>query len=429
MKIKESKPCSLVEPLNFSAVPAASGSDSSSPKQLKFHDELIICGNSFTTSGLGISFWKTLQCLTHKTVTRRAWKDKHAQKFTNAFHQNKLVKALDKDIRYGGQQIGWCRLLCAPYKEQLAAMPEEDLQAEGGMCSSVAEFIKQYFPGNNILEVWVIRFEFFALNQVASTKTLEPLGVYSDSRIEANSNSATTLSDQSIHQAQLSGVHLCDPSTSTANSISLITSATDSIHQASLRSLGVYSPIHSRANSSFSITLRGESIHQASPAPHPSDKNDPVPFPTAITTDSIEAASVSASQEHQRVSGLYHRRDNQINTNTDLSLLPESIHQSSIPSLGVYPNDDNQSDSNTTNDLLATSIHQAPVVQGGSGLVYSFWKGESVVNHYRYKVKTNGKWQVKSVYIPVGKLPRVKEAIANKLSVTAIVVEVLGRNL
>ena len=429
MKIKESKPCSLVEPLNFSAVPAASGSDSSSPKQLKFHDELIICGNSFTTSGLGISFWKTLQCLTRKTVTRRAWKDKHAQKFTNAFHQNKLVKALDKDIRYGGKQIGWCRLLRAPYKEQLAAMPDEDLQAEGGICTSVAEFVKRYFKGDSSREVWVIRFEFVALNQVASTKTIEPLGVYSDSTIEANSNSATTLSGQSIHQAQLSGVRLCDSSTSTANSISLITLATESIHQASLTPLGVYSAIHNRANSSFSITLRGESIHQASPAPHPSYKNDPVPFPTAITTDSIEAASVSTSQEHQRVAPVYHRGDNQINTNTDLSLLPESIHQSSIPSLGVYPNDDNQSDSNTTNDSLAASIHQAPVVQGGSGLVYSFWKGESIVNHYRYKVKSNGKWQVKSVYIPVGKLPKVKEAIVNKLSVAAIVVEVLGRNL
>ena len=380
-------------------------------------------------SGLRISFGKTLQYLACKTVTRRSWKDSHAKKFINAFEQNKLIKALDKDIRYGGKQIGWCRLLCAPYKEQLAAMPEEDLQAEGGMCSSVAEFIKQYFQGNNILEVWVIRFEFVALNQVASTKTLEPLGVYSDSTIKANSNSTTTWSDQSIHQAQLFGVRLCDPSTSTANSISLITSATDSIHQASLTPLGVYSAIHNRANSSFSITLRGESIHQASYARHPSDKNNSVSFQTSITSDSIKAASVSASQEHQRVSGVYHRIDNPTNANTDISSLAESIHQSSISSLGVYPNDGNQSYSNAPNDSLAASIHQAPVIQGGSGLVYSFWKGESVVNHYRYKVKVNGKWQVKSVYIPVGKLPKVKEAITRKLSVTAIIIEILGRNL
>ena len=429
MKIKESKPCSLVEPLNFSAVPAASGSDSSSPKQLKFNDELIICGNSFTTSGLGISFGKTVPHLLHKTVTRRCWKDSHAKKFANAFHQNKLIKALDKDIRYGGKQIGWCRLLCAPYKEQLSAMPQADLAAEGGMCASLEQFIQRYFKGNTNLEVWVIRFEIVALNQVASTKTIKPLGVYSDSTIEFNSNSPITFSDMSIHQAQLSGFSLCDGFTSITNSTSLITSATDSIHQASFTLLGVYSAIDNKFNSSFSITLRGESIHQASSAPHLSDKNNPVPFQTPITTYSIKAASVSASQEHQRVSGVYHRGDNQINTNTDLSLLPESIHQSSIPSLGVYPNDDNQSDSSTTNDSLAASIHQAPVVQGGSGLVYSFWKGESIVNHYRYKVKTSGKWQVKSVYIPVGKLPKVKEAIANKLSVATIVVEVLGRKL
>jgi hypothetical protein len=96
---------------------------------------------------------------------------------------------------------------------------------------------------------------------------------------------------------------------------------------------------------------------------------------------------------------------------------------------GVYSSYGNQSYSNAPKDSLAENIHQAPVVQGGKGLVYSFWKGESIVNHYRYKVKVNGKWQVKSVYIPVGKLPKVKEAITRKLSVAAIVVEVLGRHL
>lgn len=108
-------------------------------------------------SGLVISFGKTLQYLLHKTVTRRAWKDGHAKKFTNAFDRNKLVKAFDKDRRYGGKQIGWCRLLRAPYKEQLSAMPDEDLIAEGGMCSTVEEFVKHYFKGNSSLEVWAER--------------------------------------------------------------------------------------------------------------------------------------------------------------------------------------------------------------------------------------------------------------------------------
>ena len=395
----------------------------------KLSESLISESPAPALSGLSISFGKTLQYLAGKTVTRRCWKDSHALKFTNAFHQNKLVKALDKDIRYGGKQIGWCRLLCAPYKEQLSAMPQNDLKAEGGMCDSIEQFIQRYFKGNSSLEVWVIRFEFVALDQVASTKTPHLLGVYSNSTLKANSNFAITLSDPSIHQAQLFGFRLCNGFPSTTNSSSLLTSATNSIHQALLTPLGVYSVIQNKVNSSFSITLTGESIHHASPTPHPSDKNNPVSFPTALTTNSIEMASVSASHEHQRIFGVYHSGDNQTNANTDIPLLADSIHQSSIPSLGVYSKESNQTDSNVTNDSRAESIHQVPVFQGGSGLVYSFWKGESIVNHYRYKVKINGKWQVKSVYIPVGKLPKVKEAIANNLSVTAIVIEVLGRNL
>jgi len=355
---------------------------------------------------LGISFGKTLDYLLHKTVTRRCWKDSHAQKFINAFHQNKLIKALDKDIRYGGKQIGWCRLLCAPYKERLAAMPEPDLEAEGGMCSSVTEFIQQYFKGNSSLEVWVIRFELVSLDRVASTNTPELLGVYSESALESDSNPILTSLINGIHQGQLSEFSLCENSASTTDSNSPITSATDSIHQASLIPLGVYSAIQNKANSRFSITSAENSIHQASPAPltsfslcsnnsHQSNSNDSVST-TDITTDSAD--SVSASLEHQ-----------------------------TLP--GVYPSNGHQSDSNATNDSVAESMHQTPVIQGGSGLVYSFWKGESIVNHYRYKVKVNGNWQVKSVYIPVGKLPKVKEAIANKLSVAAIVVEVLGRNL
>jgi hypothetical protein len=399
---------------------------STSPKLLESSIKNI---TEFALSGLGISFGKTLAYLPHKTATRRIWKDSHAQKFTNAFNQNKLIKALDRDIRYGGKQIGWCRLLCAPYKEKLAAMPDEDLQAEGEMCESVEQFIKQYFKGNSSLEVWVIRFEFMPLDRTASTKTTEMLGVYSDSITEGDSNCAITLSDQSIHQAQSSGSIVCSDSASTTNSNSPINSETDSIHQASLTPLGVYSTIQNKVNSSFSITLKGESIHQASPAPHPKDKNSAISFPTAITTNRIEASSVSASQEHQRVSGIYHDGDNPTNANTAISLLVESIHQSSIPSLGVYPNDANQSDSNAANDSLAESINQTTVVQGGSGLVYSFWKGESIVNHYRYKVKVNGKWKVRSIYIPVGKLPKVREAITNNVGVAAIVTGILGKKI
>lgn len=352
----------------------------------------------FALSGLGISFGKTLPYLTCKRVTRRSWKDSHAKKFINAFHLNKLVKAWDKDIRYGGKQIGWCRLICAPYKEQLAAMPDEDLQAEGGLCSSVAEFIQQYFKGNSSLEVWVIRFEFIELDRPAPTPTAESLGVYSDSETKTDSNSDITSLAESIHQAQLAPVLVSWDSDSTTNSNLSISSANNSIHQSSLALFGVYSKLELTHNSNSAIALSTQSIHQA-------------------------------LRNHRAVPGVYQNNGKQANTNTPISSPIESIHQSSTPSLGVYSSYGNQGNSNPTNDSVAEGIHQAPTVQGGSGLVYSFWKGESMVNHYRYKVKVNGKWKVKSIYIPVGKLPKVREAITNKLGVTAIVTEVLSRQL
>jgi len=418
-------------------------------------------------SGLRISFGKTLQYLTGKTVTRRSWKDSHAHKFIKAFEQNKLIKALDKDIRYGGKQIGWCRLLCAPYKEQLAAMPEADLQAEGGMCSSVGEFIKRYFKGNSSLEVWVIRFQFIELEQPAPAQTSPILGVYSNSGTKPNSNSALTSLAVSIHQTQLSdcgvyadsrsktnkyslipsainSIHQASFTTlgvyadsgSKTNKYSLLPSATKSIHQASFTTLGVYSAIPHKTNSYFPFSLSIDSIHQAlsEPSPSfsvysndskPSDSNDSV----HSTSESIELPSASASLEHQIIPGVYQNNGNEVNINTAISLPSDSIHQDCLSSFGVYSNNNNQTDTNVPNNSLAESIHQAQSVQGGSGLVYSFWKGESIVNHYRYKVKLNGKWKVKSVYIPVGKLPKVREAITNNLGVTAIVIEILGKKL
>ena len=260
----------------------------------KLSESSIENTTEFALSGLGISFWKTLHCLTHKTVTRRAWKDKHADKFINAFHQHKLVKALDKDIRYGGKQIGWCRLLCAPYKEQLAAMPDEDLQAEGGMCASVVEFIKQYFKGNSSQEVWVIRFEFVALNQVVSTHTADILGVYSDSETKADSNSDLTSLVESIHQAQLAPVIASFEPDSTTNSNLPLSPRKYSIHQTSLPSLGVYSILEHKTNSNFGITLSTQSIHQ-----------------TLL--------------KHQTFPGVYQNNDKQANTNTQI-LHPSQVY-------------------------------------------------------------------------------------------------------
>ncbi|MEG3863223.1 hypothetical protein [Microcoleus sp. herbarium12] len=341
-------------------------------------------------SGLAISFGKTLQYLPHKTVTRRTWKDSHAQKFVNAFHQNKLVKALDKDIHYGGKQIGWCRLLCAPYKEQLSFMPIADLAAEGGMCNSVESFINRYFKGNINLVVWVIRFEFIAL---------AVLDIGSKSANNAGSNSAITLPSESIHQVSALGFGVYSNAAIKASSNHSAASPTWSIHQTRLSGFGVYPNFENITNSNSPISLPGESIHQT-------------------------------SIEHQLRSNIYPNDRNQADTNTAIIYLPaDRIHQSSIDRLGVYHSAGNQRDINPPISPTDESIHQMPVVQGGSGLVYAFWQGESIVNHYRYKVKINGKWKVKSIYIPVWKLLKVKEAIANKLGVVAIVTEVLGREL
>jgi hypothetical protein len=246
-------------------------------------------------------------------------------------------------------------------------MPDADLLAEGGMCESVEAFIHQYFKGDGNLAVWVIRFEFIAADKQVKIPTLDSLGICSNSATKGDGNSTIISSIDSIHQAQLSAFGVYSAATNKTDRNSFITSATDSIHQVSLTPLGVYSAIQYKTNSNFPISLSIDSIHQG-------------------------------ELEHQIALGIYQINGNQINSNTAISFLVESIHQE-------------------------------PVLQGGNGLVYSFWKGESIVNHYRYKVKVNGKWKVRSIYIPVGKLPKVREAITNNVGVVMIVVEILGKKL
>lgn len=131
--------------------------------------------------GTPISFGYTAQYLDRKTQTRREWKDSHAAKFCNAYDraaaagQQLRVPAIDKAYHAGGKQIGWCLINCRPCKQRLWDMDlsNADLMAEGGMCRSVADFIRQYFPlpksavnlgfEEDLREVWVIQFQFTAL--------------------------------------------------------------------------------------------------------------------------------------------------------------------------------------------------------------------------------------------------------------------------
>jgi phage N-6-adenine-methyltransferase len=484
-------------------------------------------------SGLAISFGKTLQYLPDKTVTRRTWKDSHAQKFINAFKQHKLVKALDKDIRYGGKQIGWCRLVCAPYKEQLSAMPDGDLAAEGGMCSSVQEFIQQYFKGDSNLEVWVIRFQFIATLEVLDLEPaavldlpadfqsmvdsnypipspiesihqtpLTVFGVYSDSDKEANNNPSIPLPIESIHQAPsaeyqtILGVYpISQPHQSEQLALTQGTTAKSKGQSAKKNTDCWYTPSelvelvlqtlefidldpcadnrkHLPAKAHYTVADDGLTREWAGkvfmnppyscpgkwiaklqaefdsgrvteaialvPAATDTKWLSPLLSTQAICfwkgrikfLDTDYQPKLPARQSHVLVYwGAEPAKFKEVFQERGTIFIPEVTLSHCLLSTqdAIEPGD--VLNTNPAIPSATESIHQAPLIQGGNGLVYTFWKGESLVNHYRYKVKVNGKWKVRSVYIPVGKLPKVREAIANNLGVERIVVEILSGQL
>jgi len=106
-----------------------------------------------------ISFaWTTEALLAGlKTVTRRFWSDSYAEKFK----EGDRVQAWDKSPRFGGCKVAEIRLTCDPYKEKLAAMPEDDVAKEGGLWASKNEFINCMGGPNE--EPWVVRFELVAV--------------------------------------------------------------------------------------------------------------------------------------------------------------------------------------------------------------------------------------------------------------------------
>jgi len=76
-----------------------------------------------------------------KTVTRRDWADSYHDMWVRMWETERLVHdAYDNIPRAGGKKIGQVMLIHKPYKEKLSEMPLEDLDAEGGMCSSREEF-------------------------------------------------------------------------------------------------------------------------------------------------------------------------------------------------------------------------------------------------------------------------------------------------
>jgi len=94
----------------------------------------------------------------NKTVTRRSWSDSHLKMWQRLWEANRLVHdAWDNSPRAGGKRIGRFELTRKPYRERLADMPPSDLEAEGGMCSSLEEFCEMIRRSPNDY-VSVVRF-------------------------------------------------------------------------------------------------------------------------------------------------------------------------------------------------------------------------------------------------------------------------------
>ena len=99
-----------------------------------------------------------------KDTTRRTWKSRTLASWQKAWDEGRLEhQAVDRCLAYGGKRIGTIVLIERPKLEPLLEMPHADLLREGGMCSSVEEFIDTYFGGNGGQSVAVIRFLFTQL--------------------------------------------------------------------------------------------------------------------------------------------------------------------------------------------------------------------------------------------------------------------------
>lgn len=94
-----------------------------------------------------------------KSVTRRDWKRSHMSNWQRWYDEGRRVHdAYDRIPIAGGRKIAEIRLIERPYWETLKNMPEEDLEAEGGMVDKLDRFYDLIgLPPSH--EVAVVRFE------------------------------------------------------------------------------------------------------------------------------------------------------------------------------------------------------------------------------------------------------------------------------
>ncbi|NEP56092.1 MAG: ParB N-terminal domain-containing protein, partial [Symploca sp. SIO2G7] len=107
-----------------------------------------------------LSFGYTADRFYQKTVTRRNWKERHAQQFIKAWREGKPIDAYDKSPMYGGKKIATIKLTTEPYQEALRDINSWEVAYEGYPELSKDEFIDKFFPGFDTKQLlWVIRFE------------------------------------------------------------------------------------------------------------------------------------------------------------------------------------------------------------------------------------------------------------------------------
>lgn len=103
--------------------------------------------------------WTTDALLTgKKTCTRRVWSDRTARAWVSAYKSDRLFHSAWDQCSFvkGAKKIADIRLTHLPYRERLKDMPESDLDAEGGLWSSLDEFINLFGSPDTV--VWVVRF-------------------------------------------------------------------------------------------------------------------------------------------------------------------------------------------------------------------------------------------------------------------------------
>jgi hypothetical protein len=153
-----------------------------------------IAPEPLSQKSLGISFAKTINELVSgkKTQTRRAWQDDYAKNFIRYFEEDIAIPALDKGRHRGGNQLGFIKLTKRPYQQYLSEMSAADLQEEGGMVSTVQEFIDTFFEGQDKL-VWVIHFEFLSTpTLIEENQRLREQLAEAEAAIQAMVNAAST---------------------------------------------------------------------------------------------------------------------------------------------------------------------------------------------------------------------------------------------